>query len=129
MGPANVRILKKTIMCRALLIADVKCGLVVLLREAGSGTGSNLRGVLPSMRRSGVEKLRTQIILSLVIIGIGVMLMIYMIVFEDEPGGIPLLLIVGGSAWYLMKRACSRLGRMPPDESRALPSPSEHHCS
>lgn len=76
-----------------------------------------------------MAKLSTQKILPLVIIGIGVLLTVYMIVFEDEPGGIPLLLIVGGSAWYLMQRARSRLDRMSPDESRALPSQSEHHGS
>lgn len=76
-----------------------------------------------------MAKLRTQKILALVIIGISVLLMVYMIVFEDEPGGIPLLLIVGGSAWFLMQHARSRSDRMSPDESRALPSQSEHHGS
>ncbi|HET6528159.1 MAG TPA: PEP-CTERM sorting domain-containing protein [Balneolaceae bacterium] len=34
--------------------------------------------------------------------------MIYMIVVEDEPGTIPLLLIVGGTAWYFITRARNR---------------------
>jgi hypothetical protein len=35
----------------------------------------------------------------------GLALLLYMILFEDEPGAVPLALIVGGSVWiWLLKR-------------------------
>lgn len=39
--------------------------------------------------------------LPLFIITIGFVLMILMIIFEDEPGGIPVLLIVFGIGWFV----------------------------
>ncbi|MEQ9263867.1 MAG: hypothetical protein RLN81_01500 [Balneolaceae bacterium] len=39
--------------------------------------------------------------LPLIIIAVGVVLMILMIIFEDEPGGIPVLLIVFGIGWHV----------------------------
>ena len=45
----------------------------------------------------------------LIAIAVGLVMMIGMIVVEDEPGGIPLLLIVCGIAWYFIARA--RAGR------------------
>ena len=50
-------------------------------------------------------KLRVHTLLSVVTIVIGVALMAYMIVVEDEPGAIPLLLIVLGFGWYFATRA------------------------
>ena len=50
-------------------------------------------------------KLKTHARLAALTIGIGVALMIFMIVTEDEPGAIPLLLIVAGTGWYLVTRA------------------------
>jgi len=41
---------------------------------------------------------------SLLITLLGVLLLIYMIVVEDEPGAIPLLLIIIGSIWYIFTR-------------------------
>lgn len=37
-------------------------------------------------------------------IGIGALLMTYMILVEDEPGGIPLLLILAGAVWNFVAR-------------------------
>ncbi|WP_020401793.1 hypothetical protein [Gracilimonas tropica] len=42
---------------------------------------------------------RSQRILSALMILIGIMLLAFMIVVEDEPGAIPLLLILAGSIW------------------------------
>lgn len=39
---------------------------------------------------------------------IGISLLVYMIIVEDEPGAIPLLLIVAGSVWYFLGRRKSR---------------------
>ena len=43
-------------------------------------------------------------LLSVLTILIGVALLIYMVTVEDEPGAVPLLLIVVGSGWYLVTR-------------------------
>ncbi len=51
-----------------------------------------------------MKKLKVHAILSAMTIVIGVVLMIYMIFVEDEPGGIPLLLIVFGIGWYFVTR-------------------------
>jgi hypothetical protein len=47
-------------------------------------------------------------LLSLVMIAHGSVLMIYMIVVEDEPGAVPLLLILLGIGWYLIPRVRTR---------------------
>ncbi|MBT3254656.1 MAG: hypothetical protein HN995_12130 [Candidatus Marinimicrobia bacterium] len=39
---------------------------------------------------------------------LGISLMIYMIIFEDEPGGIPILMILFGAGWYLVSRIRSK---------------------
>ena len=41
---------------------------------------------------------------------LGVALLIYMIVWEDEPGAIPLLLIVVGVGWFVVTRVRMRPG-------------------
>jgi len=43
-------------------------------------------------------------LLSALTVFIGVALLIYMVTVENEPGAIPLLLIVVGSGWYLITR-------------------------
>lgn len=52
-----------------------------------------------------MKKLRVHTILSVLTFAIGAVLMVYMISFEDEPGGIPLLLIVFGMVWYFITRS------------------------
>ncbi len=58
------------------------------------------------MKPPGLHKL-----LSLLTVVIGVLLMTYMIHVEDEPGAIPLLLIVSGTGWYLVARAQNQSNR------------------
>lgn len=41
-----------------------------------------------------------KVIASLIII-LGVLLLFFMVLVEDEPGAIPLFLILAGSGWYL----------------------------
>jgi hypothetical protein len=43
--------------------------------------------------------------ISLLIIVTGMVLMTFMIIVEDEPGAIPLLLIVIGTGWHLFTRS------------------------
>ena len=48
------------------------------------------------------NKKNTQRFLSLLSIIIGVLLLVFMIVVEDEPGAVPLGMIVTGSIWLLI---------------------------
>ncbi|HEX2149436.1 MAG TPA: hypothetical protein VHI31_04595 [Actinomycetota bacterium] len=47
-------------------------------------------------------------VLSALTVAVGVLLLVYMVTVEDEPGALPLLLIVLGSGWYFTTRARSR---------------------
>ncbi|HEU4883246.1 MAG TPA: hypothetical protein VFT45_13390 [Longimicrobium sp.] len=51
------------------------------------------------------RRLKMQSMLSILVIVIGILLMIFMITTEDEPGAIPLGLIVLGIGGYLVTRA------------------------
>jgi len=42
---------------------------------------------------------KVQLLLSVITLSIGLLLLIYMILVEDEPGALPLILILGGTAW------------------------------
>ena len=59
---------------------------------------------VPSAIQNTSEKLKRHTPISVITIAIGVVLMIYMIFVEDEPGGIPLLLIVFGIGGYFVMR-------------------------
>lgn len=50
------------------------------------------------------QKLYYYRILSLLTILIGVLLMTYMIKAEDEPGALPLLLIITGILWFIVNQ-------------------------
>jgi len=58
-----------------------------------------------NMIQDADKKLRVQRLLSVVTIVIGILLLILMITTEDEPGAIPLGLIVLGTGWYFVTRA------------------------
>ncbi|MDX1408355.1 MAG: hypothetical protein R3330_09480 [Saprospiraceae bacterium] len=51
-----------------------------------------------------MQRLKMHRTLTILTIAIGVVLMIYMIVVEDEPGAIPLLLIAVGAGWFFGER-------------------------
>jgi len=59
---------------------------------------------VPPAIQNTSEKLKRHTLISVITIAIGVVLMIYMIFVEDEPGGIPLLLIVFGIGGYFVMR-------------------------
>ena len=42
---------------------------------------------------------------------VGIALLIYMIVVEDEPGALPLALTIGGIVWYVLARRRGGEGR------------------
>lgn len=60
------------------------------------------------MKTTNGKKLKIHSLLSLLTIALGGTLLIYMIVVEDEPGAIPLLLIVVGTGWYFFTRYNTR---------------------
>lgn len=55
-----------------------------------------------------MEKLAVHKILSTVTLVIGVLLLVYMVRVESEPGAIPLLLVIGGIGWHVVARVRSR---------------------
>lgn len=55
-----------------------------------------------------IKKLKIRKMISILITVIGIALMIYMVIVEDEPGAIPLLLIITGSGWYFITRSKMR---------------------
>jgi|TARA_R110002124_G_scaffold277321_9_gene448687 uncharacterized membrane protein len=50
-------------------------------------------------------KLKWGKMLSLLTIFLGILLLILMITVEDEPGAIPLLLIIIGTVWYFINKS------------------------
>lgn len=60
----------------------------------------------------GDRNRKAHAVLAALTVALGVVLLAYMVVVESEPGAIPLLLIVLGSAWYVVtrRRARSRRG-------------------
>ncbi len=51
------------------------------------------------------RKAKVQTVLATVTIVLGAILLFFMITVEDEPGAIPLALLVGGGVWLLITRA------------------------
>jgi hypothetical protein len=48
---------------------------------------------------------KVQLVASALTVVLGVILLVYMVTVEDEPGAIPLLLILVGGGWYLTTRS------------------------
>ncbi len=60
------------------------------------------------MKTDSTKKLKIHKLISLLITVIGIALMTFMVIAEDEPGAIPLALIVAGAGWYFILRARSQ---------------------
>lgn len=54
--------------------------------------------------KNAVQNLRVQTVLPILTIALGVLLLVYMIIVEDEPGAVPLGLIVLGVGWLVATR-------------------------
>lgn len=52
-----------------------------------------------------IKKLKMHKLISILMIVIGIALMTFMVIVEDEPGAIPILLIVTGTGWYFVTRS------------------------
>ena len=50
------------------------------------------------------DSLRLQSLLALVLIAVGLLLVAFMVVTEDEPGALPLLLVLLGIGWFALTR-------------------------
>ncbi|HEX9953372.1 MAG TPA: hypothetical protein VGB53_16495 [Rubricoccaceae bacterium] len=55
--------------------------------------------------RDASAKLKVHTILSVLTFVTGLLLLIYMVSVESEPGALPLLLVVVGTVWYVVTRA------------------------
>jgi uncharacterized membrane protein len=56
------------------------------------------------MEKNISEKLKLSKLLSVLMIVLGVVLLIYMIMVEDEPGALPLLILIIGIVWFVRNR-------------------------
>jgi hypothetical protein len=56
------------------------------------------------MKSEIILKSKMSKMLSLLTVFLGIVLLIYMIMVEDEPGALPLLLIVTGVVWFIISR-------------------------
>lgn len=56
------------------------------------------------METDHIKKLKMHKLISILITVPGILLMAYMIIVEDEPGAIPLGLIIVGTVWYFLTR-------------------------
>jgi len=56
------------------------------------------------MQKAISQKLKLSKMLSVLTILLGTALMIYMITVEDEPGALPLILIIIGIVWFIINR-------------------------
>ncbi|RNI36677.1 hypothetical protein EFY79_10130 [Hanamia caeni] len=56
------------------------------------------------MKSEIILKSKMSKMLSLLTVVLGIVLLIYMIMVEDEPGALPLLLIVTGVVWFIISR-------------------------
>lgn len=56
------------------------------------------------MKKRISQKLKWGILLPVSSISLGIVLMIYMIKVEDEPGALPLLLIIIGAIWLIINQ-------------------------
>ena len=59
---------------------------------------------------ANIKKIKAQGRISIGVLVVGLVLMTYMITVEDEPGALPLLLVIGGTASYFISRY--RLGKL-----------------
>lgn len=69
------------------------------------------------MQTSDLKKLQYQTILSSVVLAVGFMLLVFMIITEDEPGAIPLLLILTGTIWFFITHLRKRSWRKLNEEN------------
>jgi hypothetical protein len=59
---------------------------------------------LHNMKTEDAKKFKTQTLISLLVIGIGILLMVFKIYADSEPGAIPLFMILAGAVWYFIIR-------------------------
>lgn len=55
-----------------------------------------------------IKKLKLHRLISILITIAGIALLAFMVIVEDEPGAIPLLLIIIGTGWFFVTRSRMR---------------------
>jgi hypothetical protein len=55
--------------------------------------------------QDGSKRAKVHTVLATITIVLGAILLFYMVTVEDEPGAIPLALLVGGGVWLFVTRA------------------------
>ena len=58
------------------------------------------------------QNLKIYTALSILTLLLGIALLIYMVTVEDEPGALPLFLILAGTGWYLYLRNMKKRQRL-----------------
>lgn len=61
------------------------------------------------MNKETQQNSSVQRTLSIVLITVGLVLMIFMITVEDEPGAIPLFMILSGIVWFFKTRLRNKI--------------------
>lgn len=61
------------------------------------------------MKKENIQKQKTYRLISILTMILGVLLMIYMIKVEDEPGALPLLLIILGTGGLIFNKIKNKL--------------------
>lgn len=56
------------------------------------------------MKTENIKKTSMQSLLSKLVIAIGILLMVFMITTESEPGALPLFLILVGTIWFFITK-------------------------
>lgn len=59
--------------------------------------------------KTASRKMNYALLFPLIVIGLGLTLLIYMVTVEDEPGALPLALILGGTVWFFIARRKNKL--------------------
>ena len=60
---------------------------------------------------SRLKTLKLNRVGSLVTVAVGLILLAYMVTVEDEPGALPLAMLLAGAAWYVATRRRMRADR------------------
>ena len=60
---------------------------------------------------SQLKKLKLNRVGSLITVAVGLILLAYMVTVEDEPGALPLAMLLAGAAWYVATRRRMRAWR------------------
>ena len=73
--------------------------------QKGNVASNSYAGMTQIIKSAKSRKLKTWRAISVFIIVLGIILLVYMITVEDEPGALPLFLILSGTVGFIVIRA------------------------